>query len=468
MKLADLLKKTADAMLPRKHQLVLIGLAPGLFLIILMSKAVSVSSLSDRNGNGNTTANQPSTSPALGIDQTLIASTSSSMHSSLQIGPQTDSDPRLIIKVGEGDNLSLLFGRAGLGPQDVQALAANETETAKLARLYPNDQLAFSIAADSTLASLEIIRSPLESFLYTRDEAGNYHFSHLVNQPNIELVQKEAVITDSLFQAAQRGGIPAAMAMELAGIFGGVVDFILDTREGDSFNLLYEEKYLDGEFIGFGRILAAQFANQGEMHTAVRFENTNGESNFFNLEGESMRKAFLLNPVDFTRISSGFSLARKHPILNIIRAHKGTDYAAPTGTQVVATADGRVTFANRKGSFGKLVVIQHGDQFETKYAHLNDFARGISNGVRVRQGQVIGYVGTTGGATGPHLHYEFLMNGIQHNPRTIHEHMPRASSIADADIPQFKEQTLGLLALLESKGKQGNSLARNSLATPEE
>lgn len=468
MKIADLLKRMADAMLPTKHQLALVGLGSGLGLTMLVSAVVSVSSQADRNGNGITTSNQPSSVAFHKEAQASIAIAPPSFKSSLQIGPITEKDPRLVIKVGEGDNLSLLFNRAGLGAQDVQALATSEPANAKLAQLYPNDQLAFSIATDNTLASLEIIRSPLESFLYTRDEAGNYHFSHLINQPTIEFVQKEAVISDSLFQAAQRGGVPAAMAMELAGIFGGVVDFILDTREGDSFNLVFEEKYLDGEFIGFGRILAAQFTNQGVMHTAVRYENALGESNFFNLDGESMRKAFLLNPVDFTRISSGFSLARKHPILNTIRAHKGTDYAAPTGTQVVATADGRITFANRKGTFGKLVVIQHDDRFETRYAHLNDFARGISNGVRVRQGQVIGYVGATGGATGPHLHYEFLMDGVQRNPRTIDEHLPRASSVAESELPRFKQQTRGLLALLENKGRQRNTIARNSLATPEE
>jgi murein DD-endopeptidase MepM/ murein hydrolase activator NlpD len=468
MKIADLLKRMADAMLPTKHQLALVGLGSGLVLIMLVSAVVSVNSQAGRNGNGITTSNQPSSATSNNDAQASISTDSLTPKPPLQIGPLTEKDPRLVIKVGEGDNLSLLFNRAGLGAQDVQSLAASEPANSKLAQLYPNDQLAFSIAADNTLASLEIIRSPLESFLYTRDEAGNYHFSHLINQPTIELVQKEAVITDSLFQAAQRGGIPAAMAMELAGIFGGVVDFILDTREGDSFNLVYEEKYLDGEFIGFGRILAAQFTNQGEMHTAVRYENEIGESNFFNLEGESMRKSFLLNPVDFTRISSGFSLARKHPILNTIRAHKGTDYAAPTGTQVVATADGRITFANRKGTFGKLVVIQHDDQFETRYAHLNDFARGISNGVRVRQGQVIGYVGSTGGATGPHLHYEFLMDGVQRNPRTIEEHLPRASSVAESELPRFKQQARGMLALLENKGRQRNTIARNSLATPEE
>ena len=185
---------------------------------------------------------------------------------------------------------------------------------------------------------------------------------------------------------------------------------------------------------------------------ALRYDNADGSSNFFNAEGESMRKAFLQNPVDFTRISDGFSLSRKHPILNTIRAHKGTDYAAPRGTPVVATADGRVTYASNNGSFGKLVVIQHGDRFETKYAHLNGYAEGIKSGARVTQGQVIGYVGTTGSSTGPHLHYEFLMDGVHRNSRTIHDQLPKAIKLAETEMPRFLEQTRVLVSMLSTQG----------------
>ena len=163
-----------------------------------------------------------------------------------------------------------------------------------------------------------------------------------------------------------------------------------------------------------------------------------------------MRKAFLRNPVDFTRISSSFNLRRKHPILNKIRAHKGTDYAAPRGTPVVAAGDGRVTFVGRNGSFGKLVVIQHGERFQTKYAHLNAYAGSMKKGKRIKQGQVIGYVGSTGGATGPHLHYEFLMDGVHRNSRTIHGQLPKAESVPGSEIQRFREHTQILLSQLES------------------
>jgi murein DD-endopeptidase MepM/ murein hydrolase activator NlpD len=172
-----------------------------------------------------------------------------------------------------------------------------------------------------------------------------------------------------------------------------------------------------------------------------------------------MRKAFLLNPVDFTRISSNFNLSRKHPILNTIRAHKGTDYAAPAGTPVVATADGKVIFSGRKGSFGKLLVISHGEHFETKYAHLKDYAKGIKAGVKVRQGQVIGYVGSTGGATGPHLHYEFLVDGVHKNSRTIHESLPQAKSIVKAEMSRFKERTTKLISQLARHSATDTQLA---------
>ena len=233
--------------------------------------------------------------------------------------------------------------------------------------------------------------------------------------------------------------------MEMANIFGGVIDFILDPRQGDSFSILYDEKYLDGAFVGHNDILVTQFINQGRTFTAIRYINRDGELGYYSPEGESMRKAFLRNPLDVFRISSNFNPRRRHPILNTIRAHKGTDYAAPTGTPIRATSDGRITRASRYGSFGNLVTIKHSGGFETKYAHLSRFASGISRGDRVRQGEVIGYVGATGGATGPHLHYEFLVNGIHQNPRTILDKLPKAESIHPDEMALFSEQAKKLL-----------------------
>lgn len=369
-------------------------------------------------------------------------------------------DSRLFLEVEPGDNLSLLFKRAGLDAQTVYALANSGPEAKVLSNLHPGFTLGLEIDADNSLQSLEVFQNPLESDLFTLIEKNQYSYKHVNRTPEIRHVLKEVVINDSLFLAAQQRDIPAALTLELAGIFGGVIDFILDTKKGDSFSIIYEEKYHEGTFIEEGNILAARYINQDEVYTAVRYEDLNGNTNFYNLDGESMRKAFLLNPVDFTRISSNFNLARKHPILNTIRAHRGTDYAAPAGTPVIATADGKVSFSGRKGSFGKLIVIGHGEHFETKYAHLQDYARGIKEGVNVLQGQVIGYVGSTGGATGPHLHYEFLVDGVYRNSRTIHEWLPQAKSIAKDEMSRFEELANSLISQF-SRGATVTQLAQH-------
>jgi len=368
-------------------------------------------------------------------------------------------EPDYVTEVKPGDNLSLIFDRAGLTPRDVYQVSRSKPESSLLTNLYPGYKLEFFLDENRDLENLVITRNKLASTEYTRSEDGTYTTHDITREPEIRQVFREATIDDSMFMAAKRGGISDAVTMELAGIFGGVIDFLLDTRKGDTFNLLYEEKYLDGEYIGNGAILAAQFTNQGETYTAVRYINTAGDIDFYNPQGESMRKAFLRNPVDFTRISSGFSLSRKHPILNTIRAHKGTDYAAPRGTPVIAAGDGRVTWAARNGSFGKLVVVQHGERFQTKYAHLNTYARGVKQGARVKQGQIIGYVGSTGSATGPHLHYEFLMDGVHRNSRTIHDQLPKAESIPESELQRFREHTQILLSRLENHASNTKNIA---------
>lgn len=346
------------------------------------------------------------------------------------------------VEVKSGDSLSAIFMRVGLTDQDVYRVLNSSDEASVLDRLYPGYQLDFMIPEQGELEQLRVLKSPLEGFLFTRSETG-YAVEHILKEAELKQSFKTGTIADSLFMAGQAESIPAVHIMEMANIFGGVIDFILDPREGDQFSILYEEQYLDGEFIGNGEILATQYTNEGTTYTAVRYIDDEGEVGYFNPEGESMRKAFLRNPLDVFRISSNFNPRRRHPILNTIRAHKGTDYAAPTGTPVRATSDGRVTWAARNGSFGNLIVVQHAGGFETKYAHLSRYA--VSKGSRVRQGQVIGYVGATGGATGPHLHYEFLMGGVHQNPRTIHDKLPKAESIEPAEMDRFRSQTAGLL-----------------------
>lgn len=364
--------------------------------------------------------------------------------------PPTPPDTRIVLDVKSGDSVSKLFKQAGFGPEHVDKILSSAGDKSILSDISIKDELVFEISPDQALKSVELVKSPLRSLKFIKNEQGAYEFMEITKIPDISLSMKEATISDSLFMAAQRSGIPANMIMDLDKIFGGVVDFHLDTQPGDTFKIVFEEKFLSGNHVGYGSIVAAEFVNNGEKFKAVRYIDSNGRPNFYSPMGESMRKAFLLNPLDYTRISSDFNLSRKHPILNTIRAHRGTDYAAPTGTEVRATADGRVTFIGRKGSFGKLIVLQHGDRFETKYAHLNAYAKGLKVGDRVSQNETIGFVGSTGGATGPHLHYEFLMDGVHRNSRTIHEQLPRSESISTAELAAFKRQTEPFLQLLDT------------------
>ena len=352
------------------------------------------------------------------------------------------------IEVKSGDNLSAIFSKVGLSDQDLFRVLNSSDEAKVLNQVYPGYQLDFlipvNIDGDGELEQLRLLKSPLEGFLFTLNN-NNYDVESILNFPQLRPTFKVGSIADSLFMAGQREQIPAVTIMEMANIFGGVIDFILDPRAGDDFSILYDEKYLDGEFIGHGDILATQYTNQGKTFIAVRYSNEEGETGYYNAEGESMRKAFLRSPLDVFRISSNFNPSRRHPILNTIRAHKGTDYAAPRGTPIRATSDGQVTRASRNGSFGNLVIVKHAGGFETKYAHLSKYANGVKKGKRVRQGDIIGYVGTTGSATGPHLHYEFLMGGVHQNPRTIIDKLPKAESIDPTEMDSFRMQTADLL-----------------------
>ena len=346
--------------------------------------------------------------------------------------------------IESGDNLSEIFLNVGLTDQDLFRVLDSSDEAQILNRIYPGYELGFLVSDSGELDKLQVLKNPLEGVIFIREE-GRYKGEQIAKEAQILPTFKVGIIEDSLFLAGQKEQIPAAHLMEMANIFGGVIDFILDPRQGDSFSILYDEKYLNGTFVGHNDILVTQFINQGRTFTAIRYINKDGELGYYSPEGESMRKAFLRNPLDVFRISSNFNPRRRHPILNTIRAHKGTDYAAPTGTPIRATSDGRITRASRYGSFGNLVTIKHSGGFETKYAHLSRFASGISRGDRVRQGEVIGYVGATGGATGPHLHYEFLVNGVHQNPRTILDKLPKAESIHPDEMALFSEQAKKLL-----------------------
>ncbi len=352
--------------------------------------------------------------------------------------------------VASGDNLSLLFQRAGLSDTSLYELMSGNSTTKQLTRLYPGQTFRFQIT-DGKLQSLIYQKNRLETIEYTRTETG-FSDKTITQKPDIHIAYREGTIINSLFLAGTDAGMEESLIMELASIFGWDIDFALDIRTNDNFRVIYEEKFLEGEKFGNGPILAAEFTNQGKTFRAVRYINAKGDSNYFTPQGKSMRKAFLRTPVDFARISSHFNLKRRHPVLNRIRAHKGTDYAAPTGTPIKAAGDGRVTWAGTKGGYGRTVIIQHGQSYKTLYAHMRRYGRGIRNGTRVKQGQIIGYVGSSGLATGPHLHYEFHLNGVVRNP--VRVPLPKAKSIPKAELASFKKQTKSIVAKLEEYGRK--------------
>ena len=260
-------------------------------------------------------------------------------------------------------------------------------------------------------------------------------------------------IESSLFLAGDRADLSANIIMELASILGGVIDFALDPRKGDDIIILFEEHFLDGEKISDGNILATSYTTSRRAVDAYRYTDSQNVTGYYDGEGVSMRKAFLKAPLDFTRVSSSFNPNRLHPIYKTKRPHRGTDYAAPRGTPVYAAGDGRVVEAGYNRSNGNYLFIQHGEGFKTHYLHLNK--KRVARGDRVKQGQVIGTVGSTGAATGPHLHYEFLVNGVHRNPRTVHKILPKAKSLPESEIALFKDairQPVQRLASMKSRG----------------
>ncbi len=347
--------------------------------------------------------------------------------------------------VKNGDNMAMIFANNGFSARTLHELT--QTEHGKvLADIFPGAGLTFE-SKKQQLTSLTYEPGPLERVVFKRNGDGEFASQEIFAEPEKVLTYKHGVINNSLFLTSQSLGLPDNLTMRLAQIFQWDIDFVLDIRPDDEFFALYEEHYLDGEFIGYGDILAAQFVNQGRSYTAVRYTNEAGAADYFDPDGLSMRKAFLRAPVEFSRISSSFNLRRKHPLYKTVRPHRGIDYAAPRGTPILAAGDGRVEQASRTKANGNYVVIKHGEQFVTKYLHLSKFARNIKAGKRVRQGQTIGYVGATGYATGPHLHYEFLVNGVHQNPRTVK--LPQAQPVSPQEIKRFRERTLTSILLLD-------------------
>jgi len=348
---------------------------------------------------------------------------SAGFHPPLALPPEYDV---LELTVNRGDTLDRLFRKNDLDLGDLAAIVALEDAAPYLTKLIPGDELLIEHDAGRLVSLYREL--DLTSSLQIRREDDKF-VAEMIDRP-LEIRRENAYgrIETNLFESAVAAGLPDKTVMNLAGIFAWDVDFVLDIRSGDDYYLLYEKLYQDGEYIGDGEIIAAEFNNNGRTIQAIRYVDKDGRADYFTPDGKSVRKAFLRAPVDF-RVSSSFNPNRRHPVLKTVRPHRGTDYAAPYGTPIKATGDGKVIFRGVKSGYGNVVILQHGGNITTLYAHMSKFDSRVRNGTRVRQGQTVGYVGKTGLVTGVHLHYEYRLNGVHRNPRTVT--LPQAEPIPD-------------------------------------
>lgn len=360
--------------------------------------------------------------------------------------PAVDPIEDLVLEVQPGDTLDSLFRATSLSLVDLAEILQLDVARKHLRVLRPGDVLHVRHDGGAILQlDRELdIRSKLE---VQRADTG--FEANLVELPlERRLVTAGGKIRSSLFEAAQESRVSEKLIMNMAQIFEYDIDFVRDIGEGDEFALVYEELWRDGSKLGEGEVLAAEFVNRGARYTAIRYDDGDSRASYYTHDGQPMRKAFVRAPLSFTRISSDFNPRRRHPILNTIRAHQGVDYSAPKGTPVKASGDGKVIFRGWKGGYGNTIILQHGGNVTTLYAHLSRFgSRGY--GSRVRQGDVIGYVGATGLATAAHLHYEYRKNGVHLNPRTVI--LPNAEPLRGQALAAFRASAEPFLQRLESR-----------------
>ena len=363
------------------------------------------------------------------------------------IEPETEKFTRIDHKIKSGENLATIFARLGLDKKTLHRIIHTNNTGKEFANIAAGKILQLKTTQTGELVQLIYEKNAIDTLIAMR-HGDAFTVEKQSKEIQRQTTSAQAIIHSSLFLDGKVAGLSDKMIMHMADIFAWDIDFALDLRDGDQFTVLYEKKLVNGKEIDSGEILAAEFVNQGKTHKAVRYKDKKGNVSYYSPDGKSMKKAFLRTPVAFTHISSRFNLKRKHPVLNRIRAHKGVDYAARTGTPVKSTSNGKIIFRGRKGGYGRVVIIQHGKSYSTLYAHLSKFRKGQRVGNHVKQGQIIGYVGQSGLATGPHLHYEFRINGVHKNPLTVA--LPKSAPIDKRLLADFKKQTTPLLSQLDT------------------
>ena len=357
-------------------------------------------------------------------------------------------------RIQSGDTIATLLSRLNVNSRDAAALIRDARDMKAFHQLVPGKPVHVQSTAAGDLLLFRYFPGGSEQLVLERTGNG-FQPSNQAPELETHVQMKSGVIESSLYAAIDSAGVPDNVATQIVDILASEVDFHRDLRKGDRFTVVYDSLYGNGEPARAGRVLAVEFVNQGMPYRALYFRGQDGESGYYTPDGTNLRKAFLRSPLEFSRISSGFSTGRYHPVLKTWRAHKGIDYAAPTGTRVRAAAEGIVAFAGWQGGYGKVIILEHPGGYSTVYGHLSAFAKGLRKGQYVRQGGVIGQVGATGMATGPHLHYEFRQNGVQRDPLKIA--MPAASPIPSKHMAAFHEYTQGSMARLDML--RGTSLA---------
>lgn len=345
----------------------------------------------------------------------------------MQVG-ESGSHPYISeTRIRPGDTLAAILSRLGVSEPGLQAFLTQDESARSIYRLYPGRSVQAAVDADGKLVWLRYVHTPGAEkngqvhtglLLIEPDGDGGFKAQELTHETERQVRVVVGTIRSSLFGATDAAGVPDSITLQMAEILGSKIDFLRDLRQGDQFRLVYEVRSHEGRYAGAGRVLALEFINRGKSHTAVWFNPDGKSGSYYDFEGNSLRGAFLRNPIKFSRISSTFGM-RMHPIHKRWTGHKGVDYAAPTGTPIHATADGVVEFAGRQNGYGNVVILQHAGKYSTLYAHQSRIAPGLKKGDRVSQGQVIGYVGSTGWATGPHLHYEFRIAGTPVDPLSV-------------------------------------------------
>ncbi len=358
--------------------------------------------------------------------------------------PVSPANEAIQVEVESGESLSLIFQKVGLSDVELLNILSLNKDSEKLKNLKPGQKIKFEVS-DNLLQKLVVEITNLESLIFSR-QGKSFSMKREAVKPDTIIVAAGTELETSLYMDGKKIGLSDSVIMQLTAIFAWDIDFSQNIRIGDRFKIIYEKLEIKGEYYKTGRILAAEFINQANRYTAFLNIDDNGNNSYYTEKGHALQKTFLRNPVDLVRVSSRFNLKRKHPILNRIRAHKGVDYAAPIGTPIRATADGQVKYLGVKGGYGSTIELQHGGKYTTLYAHLSDYAKDLKIGSKVTQGQIIGYVGKSGLATGPHLHYEFRVNGEHRDPLTVK--LPAERSINIKYKTAFEKRTSMLLSLL--------------------